>query len=115
MCVRERLDVLLVAGARGGHRARRGDLDRSRRRHGRGGAYLCGAPSIADAFYAPVAFRFQTYLVAPAGEAGSYLSALLAHPFMREWERDAVAETIVIEPDEPRWQVVYRDKLAGRA
>ena len=45
--------------------------------------------------------------------AGSYLSALLAHPFMREWERDAVAETIVIEPDEPR--VVYRDKLAGRA
>ena len=32
---------------------------------------------------------------------------------LREWERDAVAETIVIEPDEPR--VVYRDKLAGRA
>ena len=68
---------------------------------------------VADAFFAPVAFRFQTYLVAPAGEAGSYLSALLEHPFMREWERDAVAETIVIEPDEPR--VVYRDKLAGRA
>ena len=85
----------------------------SRRRHGGGGPYLCGALSIADAFYAPVAFRFQTYRVAPAGEAGAYLASLLAHPFMREWERDAVAESIVIEADEPRF--VYRDKLAGRA
>ena len=114
MCVRERLDVRPWSPELAADIARVEEIwSESRRRRGRGGPYLCGAPSIADAFYAPVAFRFQTYLVAPAGEAGSYLSALLAHPFMREWERDAVAETIVIEPDEPR--VVYRDKLAGRA
>ena len=114
MCVRERLDVRPWSPELAADIARVEEIwTESRRRHGRGGAYLCGAPSIADAFYAPVAFRFQTYRVAPAGEAGAYLSALLAHPFMREWERDAVAETIVIEPDEPR--VVYRDKLAGCA
>ncbi|MBK7332948.1 MAG: glutathione S-transferase family protein [Betaproteobacteria bacterium] len=114
MCVRERLDVRPWSPELATDIARVEEIwTESRRRHGRGGAYLCGAPSIADAFYAPVAFRFQTYRVAPAGEAGAYLSALLAHPFMREWERDAVAETIVIEADEPR--VVYRDKLAGRA
>ena len=114
MCVRERLDVRPWSPELAADIARVEEIwTESRRRHGRGRPYLCGALSIADAFYAPVAFRFQTYLVAPAAEAGSYLAALLAHPFMREWERDAVAETIVIEPDEPR--VVYRDKLAGRA
>lgn len=60
-----------------------------------------------------MAFRFRTYHVSPSGAAGDYLEALLAHPFMREWERDALAETIVIEPDEPR--ILYRAKLAQRA
>ena len=113
MCVRERLDVRPWSPGLAADVARVEEIwTESRRRHGRDGPYLCGALSIADAFYAPVAFRFQTYRVAPEGEAGAYLTALLAHPFMREWERDALAETIVIEADEPR--VVYRDKLAGR-
>ena len=71
MCVRERLDVRPWSPELAADIARVEEIwTESRRRHGRGGAYLCGAPSIADAFYAPVAFRFQTYLVAPAGEAG---------------------------------------------
>jgi len=114
MCVRERLDVRPWSPGLAADVARVEEIwTESRRRHGRGGAFLCGAPSIADAFYAPVAFRFRTYRVSPTGAAGDYLAALLAHPFMREWERDAVAESIVIEADEPRF--VYRDKLAGRA
>ncbi len=113
MCVRGRLDVRPWSAGLANDVARVEEIwAESRRAHGRGGPYLCGALSIADAFYAPVAFRFQTYRVAPGGEAGAYLAALLAHPFMREWERDAVGETIVIEADEPRF--VYRDKLAGR-
>ena len=113
MCVRERLDVRPWSAGLAADIARVEEIwTESRRRHARGGLFLCGALSVADAFYAPVAFRFQTYRVTPAGEAGAYLAALLAHPFMREWERDAVAETIVIEADEPRF--VYRDKLAGR-
>ena len=86
----------------------------SRARFGGGGPFLCGAFSIADVFYAPVAFRFQTYGVQPAGAAGDYLAALLAHPFLREWEAAALAETTIIDADEPR--ILYRDRLraAGR-
>lgn len=58
----------------------------ARARHGAGGPHLFGRFSIADAFFAPVAFRFRTYGVAPAGEAGRYLATLLAVPGMRAWE-----------------------------
>ena len=85
----------------------------SRRRHANAGAFLCGAFSLADAFYAPVAFRFQTYGVQPRGVAGEYLAALLDHPFVREWEQAALAEKEIIEADEPR--VLYRDKLEAAA
>ena len=58
----------------------------TRRRFGQGGPLLFGAFTAADAYYAPVAFRFQTYRVEPGGEAGAYLRALLALPAVREWE-----------------------------
>ena len=45
------------------------------------------------------------------GAAAAYLTALLGHPFVREWEKAALAETTIIEADEPR--IIYRDKLAG--
>jgi glutathione S-transferase len=66
-------------------------------------------------FFGPVAFRFQTYGVAPTGAAGVYLATLLQHPLLREWETAALAETEVIAVDEPR--LIYRDKLkaSGRA
>jgi len=114
MCIRERVDVR--PWSEGLHR----DIDRvaalwneSRRRFGAGGAYLAGAFTLADVFFAPVAFRFRTYGVELPGAAGSYTAALLAHPFLQAWEQAALAETTVIEADEPR--VIYRDKLAGRA
>jgi len=112
MCIRERVDV------RPWSAALQQNIDRvvqiwnlSRARFGAGGEFLCGAFSIADCFYAPVAFRFRTYGVAPDGEAKAYLASLLAHPFVKEWERAALAETTIIDADEPR--VVYRDKLAA--
>jgi glutathione S-transferase len=112
MCIRERVDVRPWSAALAANIARIEELwNESRRRYDRGGDYLCGAFSIADCFYAPVAFRFQTYGVAPSGAAAAYLRTLLAHPFVREWEQAARAETAIIEADEPR--VVYRDKLAG--
>ena len=112
MCIRERLDVRPWSDALAANIARVEEIwTESRRRFGAGGAYLCGAFSLADVFYAPVAYRFQTYAVQPAGEAGTYHKALLAHPFLREWESAALAETTVIEADEPR--ILYRDKLAA--
>ena len=45
----------------------------------------------------------------PARTAGAYLAALLAHPFLREWEKAALAETTIIDADEPR--ILYREKM----
>ena len=60
--------------------------DDTRARFGARGELLFGTFTIADAFYAPVAFRFRTYGVAPGGAAGEYMAALLALPAMKEWE-----------------------------
>lgn len=58
-----------------------------------GGPFLAGSEFTAvDAFFAPVAYRFQTYGVAPSGAAASYMQHLLNHPSMREWETAALAE-----------------------
>jgi len=115
MCIRERVDVRPWSDVLAANIARVEEIwTESRARFGRDGSFLCGTFSIADAFYAPVAFRFRTYGVSPSGVAGAYLSALLAHPFLREWEAAALVETTIVEADEPR--VVYRDRLqaAGR-
>jgi len=110
MCIRERLDVRPWSGALEADIARVEAIwNEGRARFGEGGAFLCGAFSLADVFYAPVAFRFQTYGVAPKGAAAAYLTALLAHPVGREWEKAALAETTIVEADEPR--VLYRDRI----
>jgi len=63
-----------------------------RRRWGRGGRFLFGAFGIADAMFAPVAFRFRTYDVALDGEPAEYCQTLLSLPGMKAWEADAEAE-----------------------
>ncbi|MEP6701963.1 MAG: glutathione S-transferase family protein [Betaproteobacteria bacterium] len=116
MCIRERVDVRPWSPAL----AR--DIERitaiwneTLKRHGADGGkggLLFGSFCAADAFFGPVAFRFRTYGVEPDGAAGKYLSALLAHPYMQEWERAALAETEIVEADEPR--IIYGDRI-GRA
>lgn len=114
MCIRERLDVRPWSDGLAADIARVEEIwAETRRRFGKGGPYLMGPFTVADAFYAPVAFRFRTYGVEPKGEAASYLAALLAHPFVTEWEAAALAEKEIIEADEPR--VLYRDKLTRNA
>jgi glutathione S-transferase len=71
----------------------------ARARFGEGGPLLFGRFTVADAFYAPVAFRFRTYGVTPAGEAGAYLAALLALPGMREWEAAALGDERLADHD----------------
>jgi glutathione S-transferase len=113
MCIRERVDVRPWSPGLVRDIARVTEIwNEGRGRFAQGGAYLCGAYSLADAFYAPVAFRFRTYGASPEGAAGAYLNAALQHPFVREWESAALAETAIIEGDEPR--VIYKDKIAGR-
>ena len=112
MCIRERVDVRPWSEPLEADIARVVHIwDESRRRFGSGGAFLCGRFSIADCFYAPVAFRFQTYEVKVEGVARAYLDALLGHPLLREWEKAALAETTIVDADEPR--NLYRDKIAS--
>jgi glutathione S-transferase len=58
-----------------------------------GGPWLAGPQfTLADAFYAPVAFRIRTYgLAVGAGQA--WVDHVLAHPAMVDWEAQALAET----------------------
>jgi glutathione S-transferase len=112
MCVRERVDVRPWSPGLVRDIARVTEIwNEGRRRFAQGGQYLCGGYSLADVFYAPVAFRFRTYGVAPDGAGAAYLQAALLHPFVREWETAALAETAIIDGDEPR--VIYRDKIAA--
>jgi glutathione S-transferase len=71
----------------------------TRRRFGGGGPLLFGVFTIADAYYAPVAFRFQTYGVEPAGEAGDYVRALLALPAVKAWEAGGRDEPVLDDHD----------------
>jgi len=59
-----------------------------------GGPYLAGARfGAVDAFYAPVAFRVQTYDLPLSDSARAYADLLLAHPAMQAWYEAALAET----------------------
>jgi glutathione S-transferase len=65
--------------------------------YGAGGPFLFGAFTAADAMYAPVAFRFRTYVpdLRPYGDDGTaaaYVEAMLATPEMKAWEDEARAE-----------------------
>lgn len=62
-----------------------------RRRFGKGGPFLFGRFSIADAMYAPVATRFVTYGVTLDAVSQAYVEAIRALPAMRAWK--AAAET----------------------
>jgi glutathione S-transferase len=58
-----------------------------------GGPWLTGTRfTAADAFYAPVAFRVRTFGL-DVGLGQVWVDHVLAHPAMREWEAQALAET----------------------
>lgn len=59
-----------------------------------GGPFLAGKTfTAADAFFAPVAFRVQTYGLTLDGAAVSYAERLIALPSLRDWQAGALQET----------------------
>jgi glutathione S-transferase len=59
-----------------------------------GGPFLAGdAFTAVDAFFAPVAFRAQTYNLPLSATAADYRERLLALPAMRAWYEAAIQET----------------------
>jgi len=72
-----------------------------REKYGQAGPYLFGHFTAADAMYAPVVTRFETYGGELAPDTRAYVDAMLATPAMREWYAGAAAETFLEpSPDE---------------
>jgi len=72
----------------------------ARAEHGAGGSFLFGGFSIADAMYAPVVTRFDTYAVPVDDDTRAYMETILALPAFLEWKQAAEAEPWVIESEE---------------
>ena len=84
------------------------DIDRlqalwteARSKFGGAGPFLYGKFSVADAYFAPVVFRFNTYGVKLSEIVAEYVKAMLAHPSMQQWIADSKAEKEVVDHEEP--------------
>ena len=62
--------------------------------------WLFGEWSIADAMYAPVALRFQTYGIKLSESAKAYQQKVLASESLKQWLEEASQETDIVEGDE---------------
>jgi glutathione S-transferase len=71
-----------------------------RGRFGKGGPFLFGHLTGADAMYAPVATRFRTYAVELDPTCQTYADAVLALPAYQQWHAAAVQEPWIIPEDE---------------
>lgn len=54
--------------------------------------FLFGAPSLADAFFAPVAVRLRTYRVDVPAEAALYIETIYQWPAFQAWHKAGLAE-----------------------
>jgi glutathione S-transferase len=72
-----------------------------------GGPFLFGAFGIADAYYAPVCSRIETYALPLAPRAEAYRRRVLALPALQAWCDAARAEHDFLAEDEP-----YRTRAA---
>jgi glutathione S-transferase len=72
-----------------------------RERYSSGGDFLFGPFSAADAMYAPVVMRFNTYAPPLGAVSRRYCDAMREAPGIREWIEDALKETEFFAEDEP--------------
>jgi glutathione S-transferase len=71
-----------------------------RARFGKAGKFLFGKFSIADAMYAPVVTRFDTFAIAVAGDTRAYMDAVMNTPAFQSWREAALKETWIVPSDE---------------
>jgi glutathione S-transferase len=65
-----------------------------------GGPFLFGAFSAADAMFAPVVNRLETYELVTAADTLSYMAAMKAHPAWQKWQTAALEESWIVPEDE---------------
>ncbi|MCB1380311.1 MAG: glutathione S-transferase family protein [Alphaproteobacteria bacterium] len=72
----------------------------SRKNHGKGGRFLFGKFSIADAMYAPVVTRLDTYAIPVADDTRTYMDAIMSTDAFRAWKDAGIKEPWTIAADE---------------
>ena len=77
-----------------------------RRRFKGAGEFLFGDFCAADAMFAPVVTRLDTYQIPVATETRQYMNAVLAHPAFAAWRRQALAEPWSLPHYEEGWTAV---------
>jgi glutathione S-transferase len=71
-----------------------------RKLYGKGGKFLFGEFSNADAMFAPVATRLDTFAIPVTKETRAYMDAVLATKAFQAWKTDALKETAIVPEDE---------------
>jgi len=71
-----------------------------------GGPFLFGAFCVADAMYAPMVARLNTYGIKVGGAARSYMDVMMALPAWAERHAEALKETWLVPEDEADWPTV---------
>ena len=72
----------------------------ARERFGAGGPFLYGEFSAADAMFAPVVTRLDTYAITVDAVSQAYIEAVLTLPAYRDWLAGALAEPWIVAHDE---------------
>lgn len=71
-----------------------------RAKFGKGGKFLFGRFSIADAMYAPVVSRFETYDVSVSEDTRAYMHTIMNTEAFAAWREAALKEPWVVPADE---------------
>lgn len=72
----------------------------ARGRFGQDGPFLFGSFSAADAMFAPLVTRLDTYSIEVSPETRAYVDAVLSLPSFHEWRAAALEEPWVVAQDE---------------
>jgi glutathione S-transferase len=66
-----------------------------------GGSLLFGDFSVADAYFAPVVMRLQTYALPVPASIATYMERVIAMPGVQSWIQQALAENDFLDFEEP--------------
>ena len=71
-----------------------------RKTYGKGGKFLFGKFCNADAMFAPVVTRFETYAIPVAKDTKAYMNTVLATKAFQTWKSAALKENWIVPSDE---------------
>jgi glutathione S-transferase len=85
----------------------------ARERVSTGGPFLFGKFSAADAMYAPLATRLDTYSIALDATTQTYVDTILSLPAFQEWRDAGLKESWIVDADEVDEEAVENYRKAA--